>query len=179
MIAFGKTKGQKIHTRDIKLATYEFDDERIVIEGAFVEKRLYDYQLASGKKKPAGVIHHMIIRWLFNMSTFTIEDIEAEMLTVPYEECIETVKGMSLLRGMVIASGFTIKLKELIGGTKGCAHLLALLTAMAPAALQGYAAHHSQKPSGYGPERHKVVQILVNNCHPWRSNGALVKKYLK
>lgn len=31
---FGKPEGRKIHTRDIKLSTYEYDNERLVIEGS-------------------------------------------------------------------------------------------------------------------------------------------------
>lgn len=178
MTAFGKPKGSMLHTRDIRMATHEFDDRRIVIEGTFLEKRLGDFQLASGEKRPAGVIHHMILRWLFNMETFVIEDVEVEMPEVPHEECLETLKGMALLRGMRVAGGFTVKVKELLGGTKGCAHLLSLVTAMAPAALQGYAAHRSQRPGGFGPERETVLRFLVNTCHAWRADGPLVKREL-
>jgi len=175
---FGKPKGKKIHSRDIILNTYEMDDERIIIEGALVERRLYDYHLASGEKKPAGIIHHMVIRWLVNMSIFKIEDVEAEMPTAPYDECSETLNRVSLLKGVGITRGFTLKTKELIGGSIGCTHLLELLTAMAPATLQGYAAYHSQKPSGFESERNTILQFLVNSCYAWRTEGMLVKKYL-
>jgi len=178
MTAFGKKKGRKIHTRDIKLETFEYDDQRIVIEGEFLEKRLDEYQLVSGDVRPAGVMHHMKIRWLFNTSSFVIEEIEPEMPTVPYSECGETMKGLSLLKGMSIAGGFTVKLKELIGGVGGCAHFFALLMAMAPAALQGAAAHYSQRPGGYGPVREKFLRFLVNSCYAWRKEGQLVRRGL-
>ena len=176
MTAFGKPRGRKIHTRDIKLETFEYDEERIVIEGEFIEKRLHDYQLVSGAMKPAGVIHHMKIRWLFHMPSWVIEDIEAEMPTVPYEECIETRKSVGLLKGMGIARGFTVKLKELIGDAKGCSHLFSLLMAMAPAALQGSAAHYSQRPGGFGPERKKILKFLVDSCYAWREDGQQFRK---
>lgn len=179
MGAFGRAKGKKIHTRDLKLETYEYDDQRIVIEGEFIEKRMDDYELVSGDRRPAGIIHHMKISWLFNVSSFVIEEVEAEMPTVPYDECLETVKGMGLLKGMNLAAGFTVKLKELLGGVKGCAHFFALLTAMAPAALQGAGAHYSQRPGGYGPVRDRILRVLVNSCYAWREGGQLDRRGLK
>jgi hypothetical protein len=66
-----------------------------------------------------------------------IEDIEVEMPTIPYEACLETLNTLNQLKGMPIVAGFTAKGKNLVGGRKGCCHLLSLLTAMAPAAVQG------------------------------------------
>jgi hypothetical protein len=179
MSFFGKSEGRKIHTRNIELSTYEYDSERLVIEGSLIEKRLFDFEYATGEKKPAGVIHHMTLRWLLNIGTFSIEDIDAEMIAVPHQECFETAGGLTNLKGMQIAAGFIVKIKELVGGTKGCSHLMALLTSMAPAAIQGYAAYHSQKPSGFGPLRSDALRFLVNSCQPWRSDGPLVQKYMK
>ncbi|MCX5852535.1 MAG: DUF2889 domain-containing protein [Deltaproteobacteria bacterium] len=179
MVLFGKSKGKRIHTRTIELNTYEYDDQRLVIEGSLTEKRLYEYHLATGEKKPAGIIHHMIIRWLVNMSTFIIEDIEVEMPAIPHKECLETITSLAPIKGMRIAGGFTLKAKELVGGVRGCSHLMALLISMAPAAVQGYATYHSQKPAGFGPLMTEVLQFLVNSCRPWREGGPLIKKYMK
>lgn len=179
MILFGKSKGKRIHARNIELNTYEYDDQRLVIEGSLVEQRLYEYRIATGEKKPAGVIHHMIIRWLVNMSTFIIEDLEVEMPATPHKECSEMITSLAPIKGMKIAGGFTLKVKELVGGIRGCSHLMALLIAMAPAAVQGYAAYHSEKPTGFGPITTEVLQFLVNTCGPWREGGPLMKKYLK
>jgi len=110
------------------------------------------------------------------MPSWVIEDIEAEMPTVPYEECIETRKSVGLLKGMGIARGFTVKLKELIGDARGCSHLFSLLMAMAPAALQGSAAHYSQRPGGFGPERKKILKFLVDSCYAWREDGQQFRK---
>ena len=176
---FGKPQGRHIHTRNIELKTYEYDDERLVIEGTLVEKRLYDYRLATGEKNPPGVIHHMIVRWLVSMTTFAIEDVEVEMPTIPHGECADMSTSLEPLKGIRIAGGFTLKVKELLGGIKGCSHLTALVTAMAPAAVQGYASYHSQKPGGFGPITKQVLQFLVNTCGPWREGGPLIDRYLK
>jgi len=59
------------------------------------------------------------------------------MPTVPRPECLKTCESLQPIKGMQIASGFTARVKDLVGGVKGCAHLVALLTAMAPAAVRG------------------------------------------
>jgi hypothetical protein len=173
-----KAKGDKVHTRSIEINTYEYDDRHLVVEGCLMDRRTGDYFLISGEKRPPGVVHHMVIRMLVDISTLTIEDIEAEMPTVPHEECLETLESLAPVKGMRIASGFTLKVKELIGGIKGCSHLQALLIAMAPAAIQGFGAYQSQRPSGYGSNLPLIIQFLINTCWPWREDGPLVRLHL-
>ena len=76
---------------------------------------------------------------------------------------------------MAITKGFTARVKSLVGGNKGCAHLVELLLAMAPAAIQGYAAYQSKRPVTYDSEQSKMVlRFLVDTCHAWREDGPLV-----
>ena len=91
----------------------------------------------TGDAHPPGTVHHMIIRMEIKGPKLIIVDIEVEMPTIPYEACLETLDCLNQLKGMPIVSGFTAKVKRLVGGRKGCCHLLSLYTAMAPAAVQG------------------------------------------
>jgi hypothetical protein len=68
------------------------------------------------------------------------------MPTIPYEACLETLECLNQLKGMPIVAGFTAKVKRQVGGRKGCCHLVSLLTAMAPAAVQGAWSAVIQKP---------------------------------
>ena len=104
------------------------------------------------------------------------------MISVPREACRETIDCLACIKGLAITRGFTSKVKKLAGGNKGCTHLLELLLAMAPAAVQGYAAHRSQKQAGFDPDQAKfIMKYLVNTCHAWREDGpfvAVVKKMI-
>lgn len=173
-----KTKGNKVHTRSIEVNTYEYDDQHLLVEGSLTDHRTKEYFLITGEKQPPGTIHHMLVRMLVNISTLTIDEIKVEMPTVPRGECLETINCLVPVKGMRIASGFTLKVKELVGGIKGCSHLLALLTSMAPAAIQGYGAYQSQKPAGYGSNLPLIIGFLINTCWPWREDGPLVKQHL-
>ncbi len=175
-----QSKGRKIHARKIEISTYECDGQRIIVEGFLKDDRFQDTHAVTGETFPRGVIHHMGIRMLINCSNFVIEDIDAELIAVPREVCRETLECLAPIRGLTITRGFTAKVKKLAGGNKGCTHLLELLLAMAPAAVQGFAAHQSQTRSGFDSEQTRfILKYLINTCHAWREDGPFVQTHKK
>ena len=177
MICTDRTKKQKIHTRQIDIASYEGGSDSIVVEGVLKDERLATSFGPTGEATPPGTVHHMIIRMVIRGPELVIQDIDVEMPTIPRQECLETRESLLQLRGLSIAAGFMVKTKKLVGGAKGCAHLLALLTAMAPAAVQGAwaaATREHRDPATYLPE---TVERAKDTCRIWRSDGPLVKKY--
>jgi len=180
MQSLGKSKGKKIHTRNIEVTTYDYDGQRIIVEGFLKDERFEESHTITGETFPRGVIHHLAIRLLINCSNLVIEDIDVDMISVPREVCRETIDCLVPIKGLTIAKGFTSKVKNIAGGKKGCSHLVELLLAMAPAAFQGFTAYQLQKSSGFNPDQVKMISpFLVNTCHAWREDGPLVEKYKK
>jgi hypothetical protein len=180
MQSMGKSKGEKLHTRNIEVSIYDYDGQRIIAEGVFKDDRLQETHLITGETFPKGAIHHMAIRLLVNSSNFLIEDIDVELLSVPRPVCRETIDCLSPLKGLTVTKGFTSKVKRLVGGTKGCTHLMELILAMAPVIFQGFAALQSQRPGAFDSELVKMMsQSLVNTCHAWRADGPVVEKLKK
>ncbi|PKN19740.1 MAG: hypothetical protein CVU71_05035 [Deltaproteobacteria bacterium HGW-Deltaproteobacteria-6] len=175
-----ESKGRKIHTRKIEVSTYEYDGQRIIVEGLLKDDRYQETHAVTGETFPRGVIHHMGIRLLINCSSLMIEDIDVDLIAVPREACRETIECLAPIRGLTITRGFTSKVKKIAGGNKGCTHLLELLLAMAPAAVQGFAAHQSQKPPASRSDHAGfMLKYLINTCHAWREDGPYVKLYNK
>jgi hypothetical protein len=176
-------ESEKVHTRNISVSTYDCDGQRILVEGILKDNRLHESHVITGEKFPAGVIHHMAIRLLVNCSNLLIEEVDVELIHVPRDVCRETIDCLKPIKGLTITRGFTAKVKKLAGGTKGCTHVLELLLAMAPAAIQGFAAHQSRKPSGFTTDHTQMFfHFLLNTCHAWREDGPFVemlKKKLK
>ncbi len=169
---------QKVHTRNISVATYSIDDDQVLVEGTLQDDRLVEYYLISSRdRRPPGVIHQMTLRILVEAPEFIIRDIEVDMPGIPREECSETGSMMESIRGLSIAPGFTNRVKKLLGGSRGCAHLVNLLLAMAPAAVQGFWTHKAQKPLSVEDfnMREKMSRFLINTCWVWREDGPLVK----
>jgi hypothetical protein len=49
---------------------------------------------------------------------------------------------------------------------------------MAPAAVQGFAAHRSRKPYDFDPQQAKLIlKFLINTCHAWREDGPFVQSH--
>ncbi len=172
-----ESKGEKVHTRSIDVATCVYDAQRIIVEGSLRDERFRDSYMTTGEELPRGVIHHLSIKLLVNCFNFMIEDVDVDLLSVPREFCRETADCLAPIKGLTITKGFTLKVKKIAGGSKGCTHLLELLQAMAPAAFQGIAAYRAKTVSGFDPARAEITRkLLINTCHAWREDGPLVER---
>ncbi len=177
MSLLNKVKGIKIHSRDIEISTYEAGDLRILVEGQLKDHRLVESHHFSGETLAPQTYHHMILRILVKGPLLTIEDLEVEMPTAPRTACIETLEMMAPVKGMRIASGFTSRIKDLVGGPRGCAHVVSLLLTMAPAAVQGFWSHLAQDPAKIKSLAPKLSEYLVDTCWVWRQDSALLARY--
>ncbi len=177
-----KGAGDRAHERTITITTHEAGRDRVVVEGRLVDNRLNEYYLVTGEKRPPGEIHHMAVRLLIETKGFIIEDVEVDLMHVPREECREMRNSLEGIRGERIMKGFSARMRALVGGTGGCTHLLTLLLAMAPAALQGIFSSRARKPVDVSsllsdPSRTEFfVGTLLDTCYVWRGDGPAMKK---
>ena len=176
MQSIWKSKGKKLHTRNIEVTTYDYDRQRIIVEGVLKDEIFQESHAITGETFPSGIIHHMAIRLLVDCSNLLIEDVDVDLISMPRDVCRETIDCLAPIKGLTITGGFTFKIKKIAGGNRGCIHLVELLEAMAPAVFQGFAAQQTQKPVVFDPDRaKKMLHWVVNTCHPWREDGPFVK----
>jgi len=174
----------KAHRRGIEISSFPCDKKHMLVVGELTDDRLHDYFLISGEKKDAGRLHHMVIRLLVEMSSMTIVDHEVEMLTVPRDVCMEMQESLSVITGLQIKPGYSGKIRTLLGGVRGCSHLVTLLIDMGPAAMQGLGAIMAQNPVE-GDKAKKlrrargISRFLANTCYVWREDGPTYKKLLE
>lgn len=174
-----KRTGDRGHSRTLEIATYPMAEQGLIVTGELIEKRLRPCYDIYGELRPPHTVHHMIIRMSIEGPGLTIREIEAEMPGVPREACRETAPFLNRLAGMNITSGFTLKAREIVGGRNGCAHLLALLTAMAPAAVQGFWVHHAARPVAVEKSAGLMERYLLDTCWVWRREGPLAAELLR
>lgn len=180
MRAVWTSKGKKLHTRNVTVTTYHYDEQRIVVKGTLKDDRFQEYYSVAGDMVPSGVIHHMSICLLVNCSNLMIEDIDVDLIAAPQEMCLETIGCLDPIKGLTITRGFTAKVKKLAGGERGCTHLLELLLVMAPATYQGVISYRAQKPSSFDPDRaRKMLESLIHTCHAWSEDGPFVGRVKK
>ena len=170
-------RDKKIHGRQVRITTYEYDKESVVVEGRLTDNRFTKtYYFSDGQSRPPGIVHDLVIRMVVRGPALVIEDIDADMETVPRKDCREISDALKQVKGMKIWAGFTEKVKEKLGGAKGCTHLVALLLAMAPAAVQGAWSAVARRPVDPAKYSSAALGFLENTCWVWRSDGELMKE---
>ncbi|MFH1985979.1 MAG: DUF2889 domain-containing protein [Pseudomonadota bacterium] len=163
--------GEKLHTRKIAINTYEAPDKSIVVEGILKDDRLRETHTMTGQIRPPDRVHHMIVRLRVEGPPLTITAVEVEMPVAPMAECQKTLQMLAPVTGMQLTAGFTAAVKTKIGGPKGCAHLTALILAMAPAAVQGFWSMTATRPIDPVASQGLMLQFLADTCYVWRSDG--------
>jgi len=156
------------------MKTSDLGDHTIEVEGDLIDHRYRpEHQVPSGGSE---LIHHMVIRLKIKGPAMVIEQAEATMPYHPREECPVVLPWIRKLEGMRIAPGFTMKVKRVIGGKNGCAHLTSLILAMGESAIQGYwSAYGVEKGKERG--REQDLKQFINTCYLWREDGPIVKEF--
>jgi hypothetical protein len=165
-----------VHTREISMRTFDLGDHLILVEGNLVDHRYRP----GGKKTPASPqpVHDMVIRLKVRGPAMRIEEAEAGMPYHPREDCPDVLPSIRNLNGLEIAPGYTRKVKRLVGGVRGCAHLTSLVIAMGESAVQGYwAAYEAER--GKRPLNEQTIRKFINTCHLWKEDGPILKKLLE
>jgi hypothetical protein len=161
-----------VHTREILMQASDLGDHSILVEGSLIDHRFQPRQSEGSGK--SGLVHHMVIRLKVKGPGMLIEQAEAAMPHHPREECPEVLPSLRNLEGLEIAPGFTMKVKKVIGGIKGCAHLTSLVIAMGESAVQGYWGAYGMDRERAGL-REQTIRKFINTCHLWKEDGPIIK----
>jgi hypothetical protein len=161
-----------VHTREISMRTSDLGDHHILVEGNLIDHR-YRPNLA-GASEESELVHHMVIRLKVKGPGMLIEQAEATMPHHPREECPEVLPWIRNLEGLEITPGYSMKVKKVIGGTKGCAHLTSLVIAMGESAVQGYWSAYGAESERAGL-REQTIKKFINTCHLWKEDGPIIK----
>jgi len=161
-----------VHTRDISIRTSDLGDHHILVEGVLIDHRYPPGQPSSEETK---LVHHMAIRLTVKGPEMLIKQAEATMPHHPRKECPDVLPSFRNLEGVKIAPGYTMRVKKVIGGVKGCAHLTSLVISMGESAVQGYWAAYDAERGKKGL-REQTIQKFINTCHLWREDGTIVKE---
>jgi len=166
---------EPMHVRQVECRGYRRADGLWDIEGHLVDTKSYAFDNAwRGKVEPGTPVHEMWIRLTLD-TDLRIHAVAASTDFSPYEICAGITPAFQKLVGLRIAPGFTAKTKELLGGDKGCTHLVELLGPMATTAFQTiFTAKGGGKwrdPGARGKPR------FLDTCHALASSSDVVKRF--
>ena len=162
-----------MHYRHVECTGYRRDDGLWDIEGHLVDTKSYDLKDLDRGPAPAGQpLHEMWLRLTVDDELLVV-GVEARTVWGPYNMCGDITPNYQSLKGLAIKAGWTQKTRELLGGTKGCTHLLELLGPMATTAFQTIYPLRARR------EREQTVRKrpgLMDSCHAWASDSPVIAK---
>ncbi|HET7731317.1 MAG TPA: DUF2889 domain-containing protein [Usitatibacter sp.] len=160
---------EPLHTRRVEIQGYRREDGLFDIEGHLVDTKPYDFKLAAGIR-PAGVpVHDMWLRITVDRQ-LRIVDAQASMDAMPYVgECDGIAPAYRKLIGLAIRPGYQQRVKELLGGVRGCTHITEMAGMLATAAFQSMAGQKLQDP--------EKKPFQLDRCHALAETSPVVGRY--
>lgn len=157
------------HVRTIRMEVTDLGPDLLEVRGILVDDRprgAPEWSPHDGTE-----IHRMEVTIQLSYPDLTITAIRGTMHIYPYDPvCPEALSGLQSLVGVSVRRGFTRAVNERIGREKGCAHVTALVQAMAPVARQGAGAAFHDEQAMPKPED---APWFINTCQAWRADGPL------
>lgn len=165
-----------MHTRNIRLHSYERDDGLWEIEAELSDSKAYDYTKRSGAVQHAGdPFHHMHIRITFD-DDFVIQKAQAAYDAAPYgENCSSIAPDYGQMVGMNLLKRFRNQVRERYGRTAGCTHLNELAGLLPTVAMQTMAARRRKAQEQASGTTKKPFQL--EGCHALRLDGPVVQEF--
>ncbi|MBI3028839.1 MAG: DUF2889 domain-containing protein [Candidatus Rokubacteria bacterium] len=160
---------QPVHVRTIRVEAIESGPGELGVTGTLLDERPRGQVRWEGDDG-ARVIHDMTVTLRVRYPDFVITAARATMAAHPYTICPEALPPVEQLVGLSVARGFVRAVQERLGRERGCAHLTALILAMAPVVKQGAgAAFRGERDA----PRAADDPWFINTCHAWREDGPL------
>lgn len=169
-----------LHTRTVECRGYRREDGLWDIEGHLVDTKTYPFDSnARGPMPPGTPVHDMWIRLTMD-DELVVRGVEAVTDASPFPVCPEITPNFQRLVGLSIKSGWTQQVRNLLGGTQGCTHLVELLGPVATTAFQTIFSwrerqRRAQTAAGApaGPQRRPPH---LDTCHALASDGPEVAR---
>ena len=162
-----------MHHRRVDCIGYRRDDGLWDIEGHLVDTKSYDLKDLDRGPTPAGQpLHEMWLRLTVD-DDLNVVDVEAQTVWGPYTMCGDITPNFQALKGLAIKAGWTQKTRELLGGTKGCTHLLELLGPIATTAFQTVYSLREKRSREQGVRKRPA---LIDSCHAWASDSPVIAR---
>jgi hypothetical protein len=165
-----------LHSRDYAFRGYRRGDGLWDIEGRLTDTKSYAFANAwRGEIAPGTPVHDMWIRLTLD-DALVVRDIEVRTEAAPFSVCGDIAPDFAAVKGLSVAPGWRKRVNELLGGVKGCTHLVEMLGAMATVAFQTIYPAQRRARGAMEADEGKVPPML-DACHALARDGDVVKQH--
>jgi hypothetical protein len=161
---------EPVHVRTLTMEARRAGDALLEVTGRLIDQRPQGPGIGWFGAADGSIIHDMRVTLYVQHPELVITALTAAMASHPYSLCPDAVAPLQQLVGLSIARGFTRAVNERFGRELGCAHLTALIQAMAPVVRQAVGPafrEYEEMPKGGGEA------WFVNTCQAWKDGGLL------
>lgn len=168
------TAREPIHTRRYSFEAFRRTDGLWDIDAHLVDTKAYAFDNEHrGRVEPGEPLHGMWLRLTID-EDFRVRDIEAVTDFAPYAICPAITPNFKKVIGLSIVAGWRFKVREVLGGTEGCTHLVEMLSALGTVAYQAlYPVRAARENAPSDPSRRPP---LLDSCHAFASDSPVVRK---
>jgi hypothetical protein len=167
---------EHLHDRRYEFQGFHRKDGLWDIEGRMTDSKTFGFDNDfRGRIEPGEPLHDMRIRLTLD-DDFVIHDIEVSTDDAPYVICSDVTPSFAVLKGVKVGPGWNKKLKELVGGVRGCTHHVEMLGAMATVAYQTmWSRAMRDRPPQAAPRRERPS--IIDTCHALAADSPVVKRF--
>ena len=161
-----------LHTRQITCNGFQREDGLWDVDAHISDTKTYAFEnMHRGTITPGEPLHEMWLRITVD-EQLIVHDCIAVVENAPYACCGDITPIFKKLIGEKIASGWTRRVKELVGGVQGCTHLVDLVGPATTTIFQSMAGIVKGKNTS-----DKSKPFYINGCYSWKSDGEQVLQF--
>ncbi len=161
------------HVRRIECRGFRRRDGLWDLEAHLVDTKPVDSPHAWRGTLPADEpIHDMWLRLTID-DTMRVHDVEGVIDRSPYPPCQHAAASLAAIKGHVIAPGWTVLVKRLLGGVKSCTHLSELLLPLATVAYQTLGMGRRAREQSNPAER----PGKIDSCYAYSAQREVVARF--
>lgn len=167
------TSREELHLRRVECRGFRRTDGLWDVEGHLVDTKSYGFDNAwRGRIEPGTPVHDMWVRLTFD-DDGVVHDAIAVTDASPHRICPDAAGAIEQIKGLRIGPGWTRRVKEKLGGSRGCTHIMELLWPMATTAFQTMVAVRKARiAAAAGSDR---PPPMIDSCYAYASDREVVK----
>lgn len=166
---------QPVHTRQIRCQGFRRNDGLWDIEGTLIDTRSEAMEtFGRGRIEPGEHLHEMWLRMTVD-NHLGVHEIEARTVHAPYPACPNFPDNFAKLVGQRIEPGWTAKVRLLLGGRRGCTHLVELLGPLATTAVQTVYAWRGESTDRMD-DNVRPPDDFIDTCHTLAEGSEAVRR---
>ena len=162
----------EIHHRQIDLRFYRRPDGLYEVEGRLLDRKTHPFRrVLQDHDTPAGAALHDITVRLVIDEDLLVHDASASMAATPFSVCRGAANTLGPLKGLRIGRGWNRRVRELLGGSASCTHIVELLGPMATTVHQGFA---PQRLDRMAQADSNAPNPKVDSCYAYAADREVV-----